>query len=177
LDEILINSQKCEKYSIINNNINYDTSKKISSILEVMLIDSEELIIIDSLDFYSEINKFAKKLNNYLIYNLIIQSEKYIDLNIKDLFIEKLEDLKDLMDDKIIKKIFITKNKKVIENFCELNYYKNYEALETNLNIIKSFRFKNIVFIADDNISRIFIKKRIRRSMSANMNLLMQIKP
>jgi hypothetical protein len=44
------------------------------------------------------------------------------------------------------------------------------------LNNLKSFRSKKIVVIADDNISRIFIKKRIKRSLSKDLDLMMQIK-
>jgi len=37
--------------------------------------------------------------------------------------------------------------------------------------------FKGEVIICDDNISRIFVKKRIKRSLSKNLDLMMQIKP
>jgi hypothetical protein len=49
--------------------------------------------------------------------------------------------------------------------------------LKTQLNILKSFQNKDNIIICDDNISRIFVKKRVKRKLSQNLDLLMQIKP
>jgi transcription-repair coupling factor (superfamily II helicase) len=65
----------------------------------------------------------------------------------------------------------------------DLNNLENVIVLDTELNNLKSFSFstgykeEKKVVICDDNISRIFIKKRIKRNLSQEMDLLMQIKP
>jgi hypothetical protein len=57
-----------------------------------------------------------------------------------------------------------------------LNNLENIEIYETTLINLKSFRTQKSIIITDDNLSRIFIKKRIKRSLSKNLDLLMQIK-
>jgi hypothetical protein len=51
------------------------------------------------------------------------------------------------------------------------------KVIETDLNTLKSFQTFDSFYICDDNISRIFIKKRINRKMGKKLDLLMQIKP
>jgi len=101
------------------------------------------------------------------------------------------------------KVIIYTKNKKTIKNFLDYNNIVWIEIIETNLNNLKSFTSplapllweergikekKNIssspigedwgevIVICDDNISRIFIKKRLKKSIAKELDLLMQIK-
>jgi hypothetical protein len=92
------------------------------------------------------------------------------------LLIQNLDDLKIKLEDKNIKKFIFTKNKKTVNNFLDLNNLDDVVVFESNLNNLKSFKSKNTFVICDDNISRIFIKKRVKRSISENMDLLMQIK-
>jgi hypothetical protein len=45
------------------------------------------------------------------------------------------------------------------------------------LNNLKSFKTDKIYVICDDIISKIFIRRRLKRTFSENLDLLMQIKP
>ncbi|NCO31832.1 hypothetical protein GW891_03405 [bacterium] len=81
------------------------------------------------------------------------------------------------MENKNIAKYIFTKNKKTINNFLNLNNLDDVVVFETDLNNIKSLKNDKLVILSDDNISRIFIKKRVKRTLSENMDLLMQIKP
>jgi hypothetical protein len=47
---------------------------------------------------------------------------------------------------------------------------------ETKLTNLKSFKSENFIVICDDNISKIFIKRRIKRNLSKDLDLMMQIK-
>jgi hypothetical protein len=72
-------------------------------------------------------------------------------------------------------KIIFTKNKKLIENFTNLNNILNYTVYESNENLAKSFETNNHIVLCDDNISKIFIKRRIKRNLSKDINLLLKI--
>jgi transcription-repair coupling factor (superfamily II helicase) len=53
----------------------------------------------------------------------------------------------------------------------------NIEIIEAKLTVLKSYQTYNSCVICDDNISRIFVKKRVKRNMSKKLDLLLQIKP
>ena len=151
-------------------------TKKVNSELNNKILDTDSLIILDSLDFFSSYDDVSEELNNYIIFNSLSNFDSFTDLWIDDLYIEKLEDLKILLEEKNTKKCIFTKNKVAIKNFLELNNLESVEVYETTLNNLKSFKTDKLSIICDDNISRIFIKKRIKKSLSKNLDLLMQIK-
>ncbi len=159
------------------NNVNQEIIDKI--------IDIKKLIILDSLDFYSSYDKLSSSLTHFIIFNSLSNEGIFIDLGITDLYLEKIDDLNNILEDKTFKKYIFTKNRKIIQNFLDLNNITGVEIHETNLNTLKSFKinrtlnnakWEKAVIITDDNISRIFIKKRIKRSLSKNLDLMMQIK-
>lgn len=161
------------------NNIKFNDNEIIKFNIELKekLNNSWILLIIDSIDFYENYDKLSSNLENYIIFNSIWNNKKFIDLEINDLFIDNIEDLKNLLQTNKQKKYIITRNKNTIKNFLELNNLNHVNIIETNLNILKSFKNNKNLIICDDNISRIFIKKRIKRNLSKNFDLLMQIKP
>ncbi len=132
--------------------------------------------LIDNIDFYASFDDIYSWLDNYIVFSSLWNHENSIDLWYSDLLIQNLDDLKLKLEDKNIKKFIFTKNKKTINNFLDLNNLDDVIVFESNLNNLKSFKSKSIFVICDDNISRIFIKKRVKRSISENMDLLMQIK-
>lgn len=167
-------------FNNIQDNLSIEVKNKI--------YESNCLIILDSLDFYSSYDDLNKDFKNYIIFNSLSNNGDHINLWISELFLENIDDLKNLLDEKWIKKYIFTKNKNTIKNFLDLNNLHWVEVYETNLNNLKSFRispeytlewFKLVwtIVITDDNISRIFVKKRIKRSLSKNLDLMMQIKP
>ncbi len=155
------------------NNINLEFCSKYNNIFD---IPEDILTILDSLDFYSSYDKISKQLTEYIIFNSLSDKDSYIDLWITDLYLEKIDDFKIILEEKNINKYIFTKNKKTINNFLDLNNLDWIEIFETNLNNLKSFKTKSAIVITDDNISRIFVKKRIKRSLSKNLDLMMQIK-
>jgi hypothetical protein len=72
-------------------------------------------------------------------------------------------------------KVIFTKNRKLIENFTNLNNIENYTIIDSNENLAKSFETSNNIILCDDNISKIFIKRRIRKNFYSNMDLLLKI--
>ncbi len=207
IEEIIVGLNKKQIYNFWKNELlNFDYSSKIINkeiISKIKEIDS--LIILDSLDFYSSYDEIFTILNNYIIFNSLSNNNNSINLGIDELYIEKIDDFKNLLERKGIKKYIFTKNKNTINNFINLNNLDWVEVIDTNLTNLKSFIintssqaspfeekrkeqlnfpiFQNIwdksdiIVICDDNISRIFIKKRIKRSLSKNLDLMMQISP
>jgi transcription-repair coupling factor (superfamily II helicase) len=132
---------------------------------------------LDSLDFYSSYDFISSNLTEFITFNSLSDNDDYINLEITDLYLEKIDDFKNILEEKNKKKYIFTKNKKTINNFLDLNNISNVEIYETSLNNLKSFKSPESIVITDDNISRIFVKKRIKRSLSKNLDLMMQIKP
>ena len=167
-------------------------------------------IILDSIDFSSLYQNIIDNLKNFINFPCLSKdSSSEIDIWLKDLFIENIDDLKTVLWKNKYKYIF-TKNTKTFKNFVDFNSIHWVHIFKSDVNNLKSFEitsspnlspqsphpnplprgegeeqkgnqknqnFKNTVFICDDNISRIFIKKRRKRSISKEMDLLLQIKP
>ena len=161
-------------------NLDFDNTDIINNDLIGILNKSSSLIILDELDFYKYFSELKSSLKNYLSFDLFKSNNSETrqgDLHIKDLFLNDLDDFKKVLEDKIYKKKYIiSKNDQTIKNFLEYNNIKNTKLIPTKLNSIKSFVFDDNLFIWDDNISKIFVKKRVKRSLSKNLDLLLQIK-
>jgi len=206
IEEIYLNDKKVDFYHFWRNQVLDFFKLKNTTNNEILskCSSTKMLFIIDSLDFYSSYDEIISNVgeygwiqkplptspcqgrkNNenypsYIIFNSLSENDTYIDLSIDDLFIEKLEDFKILLESSATKKYIFTKNRNTIKNFLELNNLHNVEIFDTTLTNLKSFKInwnQPTIVICDDNISRIFVKKRIRRSLSKNLDLMMQIKP
>lgn len=179
IEDIVSNTNKIEEFYFWKNEILdfNNIEKKLSVEIKDKIADSGILIILDSLDFYSSYDIIEQDLNNYIIFNSLSNNDNYINLWITDLYLEKIDDFKNILEEKWTKKYIFTKNKNTIKNFLDLNNLSWVDVYETSLNNLKSFRTAGASIITDDNISRIFVKKRIKRSLSKNLDLMMQIKP
>lgn len=177
VDEIFCEEKKLDFFYFSVNKI-LDNFEFLST-LNIQIIDlfkkNEELVILDNSDFYNFYDEIIWNLKNFVSFANLWND--LINLWVEDLFIWNLDNFsKILKDEKNSKKIF-TKNTQTIKNFIELNNIENCEIFKTDLNILKSFKYINNYFICDDIISKIFIKKRIKRTFSENLDLLLQIKP
>lgn len=151
--------------------------KWVSDILKDYICESEILYILDNIDFYGEYDIVFPHLNNYLWFSTLWNLSDTKDLSYSDLNIKDIDDFRILLENKNKKRYIFTKNKKTIQNFLNLNNLDDVIVYETNLNNLKSFVWESELIVCDDNISRVFIKKRVNRSMSKNIDLLLQIKP
>lgn len=176
IDEILIidrhNIDKIDKVNIwkltLLNSFKKNQNFKAKDILKNFKI------LLDNLDLeplYNEIKNLW-----YINFDLLKQEKKQINLEIKDIYIKNLMELKDIL--KKEKNItIITKNTIPISNFVEYNNITWIKILQTNLHFLKSYKKKDEVCICDDNIWKIFVKKRIKRKISQDLDLILQIKP
>jgi hypothetical protein len=117
--------------------------------------------------------------NNSISFHNFSQSDRIeVNLGITDVFLDTIDDLKHLFENKqFSKKVVYTKNIKALKNFIEYNNFDDVKIIDTDINTLKSFQTFDSFYICDDNISRIFVKKRVNRKMGKKLDLLMQIKP
>lgn len=144
------------------------------------IIDPNTFVLLDNLNFSKYYEELTNKIGNFSSFDYIAnKSLKIIDLEINSPKIDNTWELKSYLEknNKLIVKIY-TKNTKVIKNFLEYNNIENIKIIETELNILKSFEQKNKrTYICDDIISKVFTKKRLKKNLSADLDLLLKIKP
>lgn len=154
----------------------FDYKKDYCSTFSTLLSWFSGLIYLDNIDYYSEYDFIFDLSNNYLVFSSLWNSDKSKELWYNDLLIKNIDELTLLLENKKIKKYIITKNRKTINNYINLNNLDDVVLFDTKLNHLKSLQSEEELIICDDNISRVFIKKRIKRSISENLDLLLQIK-
>lgn len=169
-----INSKKLEQITFWNQKVInfYDLNEDFNT--EILDLFWEKHIILDNIDILPWVEKLEKIKNKTSFDILKNPNLNQTSLEVKDLFLNNIEDFIKIL--KGSKKISIyTKNIKNIKNFLE---YNNLDALvfETNLNILKSFETPKEIYICDDNLFKIFTKKRLKKSLSQNIDLLLSIK-
>lgn len=132
-------------------------------------------IILDNIDIFSWAENLLSL--NYIISLDLLKSAKFEQVNLdrSDIFIDSLELLiKKLKESK--EKIIYSKNQNTIQSFLEYNSILNVKVIPTKLTLLKSFQTEKQIVICDDILSKIFVKKRIKKSLSENIDLLLQIK-
>lgn len=179
IDSIISDWKSISSYNFGVNKplITYEYSSKTSLELLNFFEKNPVFTILDSIDFYSFFDELYPKLANYIVFSSLWNNLDSINIGFNELVLHSIDEFRLLLEDKKRKKYIITKNKKTIINFLNLNNLEDVIVLDTTLNNIKSAKNDDFVIVWDDNISRIFIKKRIKRTISENMDLLLQIKP
>ena len=158
-----------------NKNIFNDEVKKESN-LQNYLKNSWIFTILDSLDFSEFYEENTNNLVNFCSFDFVWNKTlKIKNLEIENPVIENIDNLKEILKEK---KIFIyTKNRKTIDNFIDYNELnKDIKIKEISWNFLKSFELKSKnKIICDDILWKIFIKKRINKNISADIDLLLKI--
>ncbi|MGE4443767.1 MAG: DEAD/DEAH box helicase [Candidatus Altimarinota bacterium] len=143
---------------------------------ELISYIQDKKIILDNVDILEGAGELLELENIFSLDLLKNSSLDQKNLDITDIFIDSLENLiKILQNDKKIS--IYTKNDSTLETFLEYNNIQNINLHKTQLNILKSFQSPTEIIICDDNLSKIFVKKRVKKSLSQNLDLLLQIKP
>lgn len=102
------------------------------------------------------------------------------NLQISPLNIQTLEELKEtLWSSKSSAKIY-TRHVNTISEFFEANNFWHISITWVKTHLLTSFSYpqkqwKNWIYICDDILSKIFIKKRVRKKLSADVDLLLKI--
>lgn len=139
-----------------------------------LLNESNAMIVFDCMDFHKNYEFVISQCDNFCSFDYIWQRKNVIDLEIKDLDIDNVDSFKDKLNEAKNKTVF-TKNKKLVDNFTNLNNISNYQIFESKESLMKSFETNDSLIICDDIISKVFIKRRIKRKLSEDLNLLLKI--
>jgi hypothetical protein len=104
------------------------------------------------------------------------------NIYLHELYIDNLASLTEYLGSENYKETYVfTKNKSTIDNFLNYNNIKRVKVFDCRVKHISSFysdkpNGNNILVIADDNLDRVFVKKRVKRSFSKDLDLLVHIK-
>ena len=141
------------------------------------LLCEETFCILDSLDFDKNYDLLTTSLKSFCCFDYVWNKElQIIDLEIKNLKIKNIDEFKEILLNSHKPITVYTRTTKTIKNFLEYNNLENIKTYETNLNNLKSYSDKKNIFICDDIISNIFTKKRLKKNLSADLDLLLKIK-
>jgi len=144
------------------------------------IIDENKIVILDDLEFninYEELSKvFIKHSSFDYIWNKKLE---IIDLESYDLNIKSLDEFNKTINRKDYKINIYTKSIKLIQDYLNYNNIETAHIRELNINNIKSFidNKNKEIHISDDNISYVFLKRRLKKALSKEMDLLIQISP
>ncbi len=188
IEEIRVNSKIVENINIWKNEPltqslpwGREVATNLNNFLEI--ISPENFIILDNLNFSKYYDILNEKIKNISSFDYIPNKNlKIIDLEITIPKIENTNELKETLTQSLpwgreVATEIYTKNTKVIENFIEYNSIKNTKTREINLNILKSFKTKEKLVICDNVLAKVFTRKRVKKNLSADLDLLLKIKP
>lgn len=143
------------------------------------LVNQEKVFsILDFIDFNKNYETLTNTINSFCSFDFLWNKNLEIeDLDIKTQKIDNLEDFKTSIKDKENKNFVFVNKVDTIKNFIDYNEIENVKVEKTNLSFIKSFKYKNINIIWEDIISKIFTRKRIKKNLSKELDLLLKISP
>lgn len=153
--------------------------------LTELISEAEIFCILDSIEFSWKYRELCEILTHasFDILPQIHSGKKHIKLDITKPHIENLEDLKTILGlwKKSESKIF-TKHSSTINPFLEQNSLGHTSVSETTTPLFTSFCYKSwkektLYYICDDILSKIFIKRRSKKQLSADLDLLLKISP
>ena len=154
------------------------TSSKYKPIsLKEYLCEENIWCLLDLLEFspnYQEYIEDMKSSSFDILWNDTLTKH---DLAIQNIYCSSLEELKEHISS-VHKNIHIfTKHYELISKFLHDNSLSHIHVTPVKSHLCTSFEFgKKDLYICDDILSKIFVKKRIRKKLSADVDLLLKIK-
>lgn len=140
------------------------------------ILKKNPLLILDNVDTYETPSLFDDYKNLISFDLLKIAKKQQFNFKRSDLLIENMSTLREILSETKTQICVFTKNPKPLEKFLLQEDLRNITVSQTSLNILKSYQTPEKKVICDDNLSKIFIKKRHKKSLQENLDLLLQIK-
>ncbi len=139
--------------------------------------------IFDTIEFSTHYQQIIASHKKNVSFDILGDSQRHIqNLEIHDLAIESLWWLKQVLSETNTQKYIYTKREKLISDFLTYNQIQWVQVFSVQTHVLQSFSQKsknskdeNIVCICDDILNRVFIKKRVKKKLSDNLDLLMKI--
>ncbi|EKD30564.1 MAG: Transcription-repair coupling factor, partial [uncultured bacterium (gcode 4)] len=132
-------------------------------------------IFID-LDFYDPLERVSNLCQKPIIFSGN-PKDNSINIWVSEPKIASLQELETLVKNFGKNVHFSTKHTKVLRNFLEYNNLTSLTLSEVNIPNLESFAIADNFFIRDDILGDIFIRNRTRKSISKNLDLLLEIRP
>ena len=101
------------------------------------------------------------------------------DLGVEWVYCDSLEWFQKILSEKSEKIQIYTRHSKIIREFLDQNNFWHITLTAISTHLLQSFAWENskkkYIYICDDIISKIFIKRRSRKKLSADVDLLLKI--
>lgn len=141
------------------------------------------LCVWDNIDFhslYEEIHSYLPTLSSFDTIANSYQDKTHIRHPISSAYISNIEELKEILESKNIMSKIYTRHAGVLSEFLKNNNLWHIEVCNVRTHLLTSFRYerepwKQELYICDDVLSKIFIKKRVKKRLSADIDLLLKI--
>lgn len=152
--------------------------------LQELLQKTSVFTVFDTVEFYSWYKNLVSLFQNTVSFDIIgDNSRNKTNLEISELQVDTLDGFTSLLQEASFTTYIYTKRTKLIDDFLKYNEIHSVEVIEVQNNFLKSFQKtesqqnkKWVRVICDDIISRVFIKKRITKKLSEDIDLLLKIK-
>jgi len=169
------------KITLANMREFFSDERNNSSLLKI-LEDKKITSVIDSLQFHHLYESLLQSNLEWVSFNILSNmSENWDSLSlwIENLHIENLEDLKELLSGNNSQSKIYTRHTKTIEEFLQSNNYWHIPVHSVQTHLLSSFSYQknktSYNYICDDILWKIFIKKRVKKNLSAEIDLLLKI--
>jgi len=175
-DDILLSENSTSSLILASNEI-FSTEEGDNTCISYLDNHGAFFVFIEC-DLLPRYEKHITKLHSYISFDILEQtSRKSQNLEVWELRIENLEQLKEFLIWKAWKKIIYIKNEKIIQEFLDYNNIPNIEVrTHTSGHHIKSFMSPSLTILCDDILQKLFIKRRVKRKLTEDIDLLLKVK-
>lgn len=136
----------------------------------------QKKLILDNIDILTW-GDFFENIPENISFDILKKSHlDQTNMWVKDLFIDSLEKLTHLLQH-TKNGIIYTKNTSTLETYLQYNLLEHIKLIPSTLHILKSFQTEHTIVICDDILSKIFVKKRVKKKISEDIDLMLQITP
>ncbi len=140
--------------------------------------------VLDSLEFHPLYEGFFSSDYAASSFDVLGNSSSHtreiVNVWIKNVYCENLEKFRDLLSDRKKQVCIYTRHGKMLWEFLSHNNFGHIKVTNITTHLLSSFSYSDKLmsktYICDDLISKIFIKKRTRKKLSADVDLLLKIK-
>lgn len=147
------------------------------------LASKEILSIVDHCEFhylYENIHDAFTSLSSLDVLPNDTSEKKHNHLWVESLNIQNIEALRDILWKSSHECYIYTRHKKTIQEFLDSNNFWHISVKHVSTHLLTSFfkettSSKKVFYICDDVLGNIFIKKRVRKKLSADVDLLLKI--
>lgn len=165
-------------YSLKNISEKTDILKwKLYFSLKDILRERQIFCVLDMLEFHPLFESLTSQDFNSAAFTILGTR----DLQVKEVHCTELEDFKKLLTDSENTIEIYTRHQKMMQDFLRDNSIGNIEIYGVKTHLLKSFRTPDIdkkqsfIALCDDVIQKIFIKRRSKKKLSADVDLLLKI--